>query len=102
MSNEPIVLNVHMQAVTGRERELEEQLSALVAPTLKESGCISYLLHRDPEIPGQFMFYEKFESQDALDSHVKSEHFQRFVRFRESGPDPVATVIVTKWMPIAE
>lgn len=102
MPSQPIVLHVVMEAIAGRERELEEQLTALVAPTRKESGCLSYFLHRDPQLPGKFMFYEKFASQEALDLHINSSYFQKFVRLRETRPDPVATVIVTKWQPIAE
>ena len=70
MTETAVVLNVHMQAVSGRERDLENQLRALLEPTRKEPGCLVYELHCDPENPGKFMFYEKFKSQAALDLHV--------------------------------
>jgi quinol monooxygenase YgiN len=97
MSNESIVLNVHMQAVPGRERELESELRALLVPTRKELGCLSYELHRDRENPHKFMFYEKFDSQAALDAHIHSPHFQKFLAYRATGSDPVAAAEVTRW-----
>jgi quinol monooxygenase YgiN len=101
MSEAPIVLNVHMQAAAGRERDLEIQLRELVEPTRKEQGCLVYELHIDPENLGKFMFYEKFRNQTALDTHVASPHFKRFLAYREAHGDPVATTVVTRWHPLA-
>lgn len=97
MSDGHIVLNVHMEAATGREEDLARELRALVAPTRQEPGCLAYELHFDPESPGRFMFYEKFADQAALDAHVGSAHFQNWKRYREAGTDPVAVTQVTRW-----
>ncbi|MGA7919872.1 MAG: putative quinol monooxygenase [Candidatus Acidiferrales bacterium] len=96
MSDSDIILNVHMDAVPGREQDLARELQALVVPTRKEPGCLAYDLHRDPENPGKLMFYEKFKSQAALDEHVNAPYFQKFLDYRAKS-DPVATVTVTKW-----
>jgi quinol monooxygenase YgiN len=100
MTDTPIVLNVHMQALAGRERELETQLRALIEPTRKEPGCLVYELHSDPENPGKFMFYEKFRSQTALDEHVSSPHFKKFLEYRSTHGDPIESTVVTKWISI--
>lgn len=97
MSDGHIVLNVHMQAAPGREEDLARELQALVAPTRQERGCLAYELHRDPEAPGRFMFYEKFVDQAALDAHIGSPHFNKWKQYREAGPDPVAITQVTRW-----
>jgi quinol monooxygenase YgiN len=96
VSESNIILNVQMEAVPGREEDLERELRSLVAPTRKEPGCLAYELHRDPENPGKFMFYEKFKSQAALDEHVNTSYFKNFLDYRSKG-DPVAAVTVTKW-----
>jgi len=97
MDDEHIVLNVHLEAVVGREQDLERELRALLAPTRSELGCLAYELHRDPEHPGRFMFYEKFKSQAALDEHVNSPYFKKFLKYRETKGDPVAITTVTRW-----
>lgn len=97
MNEVPIVLNVHMQAVAGREGDLETQLRSLLEPTRKEPGCLVYELHKDADNAGKFMFYEKFKSQSALDLHIDSPHFKKFLAYRQTGLDPVATTVVTRW-----
>lgn len=97
MNDSAIVLAVHMEAAAGREQELENELRALLGPTRGEPGCLAYELHRDPERPGRFMFYEKFRNQAALDAHLDSPHFRKFVDYRSTGEDPVAAVNVTTW-----
>jgi quinol monooxygenase YgiN len=93
-----IVLNVHLQAAPGQEEVLKQQLIALIAPSRAEPGCVSYELHGDPENPGKFMFQECFRGQAALDEHLATPHFQQFVAFRAaSSPDPVASVVATRW-----
>jgi quinol monooxygenase YgiN len=102
MDNEVVVLNVHIEAVSGREEELAAQLRALVAPTRSEPGCLTYELHRDPQNSKKFMFYEKFRTQAALDEHLASPYFKKFVAYREaSQPDPVASIVITTWRAIA-
>jgi quinol monooxygenase YgiN len=90
-----------MEAVPGREKELESALRALLQPTRLEPGCLVYELHGDPEHPGKFMFYERFKSQAALDEHVNSPHFKQFSAYRTANEDPVAVANVTRWRAIA-
>ena len=98
--SDAMVLNVHIQAVPGMGAELLKHLSALLEPSRKEPGCLSYLLHSDPEDQDKLMFYEAFRDQAALDLHLAEPHFQAFVRWRESQrPDPMAAVTVTRWNP---
>jgi quinol monooxygenase YgiN len=85
-----------MEAVAGREQDLERELRALLAPTRSEPGCLTYELHRDPENPAKFMFFEKFKNQAALDEHVNAPYFKNFLNYRAKS-DPVATTMVTRW-----
>ena len=97
MDDTHIVLNVHMEAVAGREHDLERELRALIEPTRKEPGCLAYELHRNTEHPGKFMFYEKFKNQAALDVHVNSAYFKKFRDYCATKGDPSAVTTVTKW-----
>jgi quinol monooxygenase YgiN len=97
MSNEHIILNVHLQAAAGREEEAATQLRKLLAPTRKEPGCVNYLLHRDPEDPTKFMFYEGFKSQAALEAHTKTPHFQEWVAYQAAHDGLIEKATVTYW-----
>lgn len=51
----------------------------IVAETRKESGCISYHLYKnciDQET--EFIFYEEYKDQAALDFHNNSQHLASF------------------------
>jgi quinol monooxygenase YgiN len=101
MNNDNVILNVHIEAASGQEEKLAEQLRALVAPTRAEAGCLAYELHRDPKNPAKFMFYERFRSQAALDEHLASPHFKAFAAYRTAeSPDPVESIAITTWRAI--
>lgn len=63
----------------------------LVAETRKEEGCIEYGLFRDVNIKNEFTFIEQWASSEALQSHMKSKHFQeimpKLAEFREKDMD---------------
>ncbi len=65
-----------------KEEKVETVLSfyeELVLKTRDEVGCLSYELTHDLKNPGHFIFLEKWEDEDALIKHTKSEHFKRLV-----------------------
>ena len=51
----------------------------LVSKTQKEVGCISYNLFRDVNDNSILTMIEEWESKEALDDHMKTEHFTRIV-----------------------
>jgi len=52
-----------------------ENAKKLVEETRKEEGCISYQLLQDINNEQVFIFNEEWASAEALDKHMKSEHF---------------------------
>jgi len=56
------------------------ELLGLIAPTRNEEGCIEYRLHRDNRDPAVFIFYETWESEACLATHMESAHFMSYVR----------------------
>ena len=56
----------------------KELAAAMVEKTGKESGCRFYRLFQDVSHPGDFLFYEEYEDQSALDIHTKSEYLKKF------------------------
>ncbi|HMO19827.1 MAG TPA: putative quinol monooxygenase [Candidatus Melainabacteria bacterium] len=66
-----------LKAKPGLEEKVRQELEVMVKETEKEPGCINYDLHRHMEEPGTFLFHENWESKEALDRHMKTEHFLR-------------------------
>ena len=48
-------------------------------PTVRaEQGCLRYDLHRSFDVLGQYLFYEEWESRDALNAHAVSPHMRAY------------------------
>ena len=62
------------QARPGKETALREALLGLVAPTLRERGCLGYTYHVAADSPGKFLSYETWATQADFDVHMKSSH----------------------------
>jgi quinol monooxygenase YgiN len=49
-------------------------LAALIEPTRKENGCITYELLQNKNDPTDFTFVEEWTSKATLDQHLATEH----------------------------
>lgn len=65
----PLVLIAELEAAPGKAAELGARLQALVAPTLREDGCLGYVLHRSRD-DDVFLLYETWRSRHDLDLHL--------------------------------
>ena len=50
----------------------------LMAETRKEKGCVVYVMSGDFEDAGCIRLFEEWESQEAIDAHVKAPHMAKF------------------------
>lgn len=51
----------------------------MVEPTQQEEGCIQYEMYRDEEAPSTLVAVEKWETRDAFDRHLLTDHFKKIV-----------------------
>ncbi len=66
-------------AQEDKVKEIIEICKELVELTRKEEGCIRYELYQDINDSTILTFVEEWESKEALDKHMKTEHFTRIV-----------------------
>lgn len=59
--------------------EASEVFKTAMAETHKEAGNIAYNFSKDLSNPGVFHFFEKWESQEVLDAHLKTPHMAAFM-----------------------
>jgi quinol monooxygenase YgiN len=84
MAQTPLTVMAELKARPGKEDEARQLLLTLLEPTRREQGCIQYDLHEVVGAPGHFLFYENWQSREALDAHLKSPHFMSaFARIPE-------------------
>lgn len=73
-----------MTAKQSKIVETKALLQSLVAPTLKEEGCIQYDLHQEKPEEQVFFFYENWESREALEKHLANDHLADFKKKAQS------------------
>jgi len=73
-----VTLIVLLRAREGQELLLEAELRALVGPTRKEAGCITYDLFRSAEAPSAYLLHEVWESREHHTEHTRTAHFLRW------------------------
>ena len=78
---------VILRAREGQETLLEAELRALVGPSRKEEGCLTFDLHRSVDTPGAFLLHEVWGSRDAHTDHMHTPHFLRW----NAGKDALIT-----------
>ncbi len=63
----------------GKVDDAIAQLTPLVEATHQEEGCLSYVLHRDVNDPSTLVFVERWESQEALTTHMQQPHMLKLL-----------------------
>jgi len=69
-------------------KELVEETHA------NDAGCLAYGLFRDKADPLHLTVLEEWETQDALDAHIASPHFQRLFPSFEAAASQPGTICV--------
>ncbi len=70
-----ITKSVTFIAKEGDEVKMKELLSAMVAPSKAEEGCLFYEIFQYENEPRRFMAVETWENEKALDGHKSSAHY---------------------------
>jgi quinol monooxygenase YgiN len=73
-----VTLIVKLRAKEGQESLLRAELRALIGPTRREHGCLTYDLHDSAEAPGTFLLHEVWSSREHHRRHTKTPHFLRW------------------------
>jgi quinol monooxygenase YgiN len=72
--NKPFTMLVFIQVKEGSEEKFEAAFAKAIAGTRKEKGNLAYQLNRDPQKPGAYVVYERWQDLAALDAHLKTPH----------------------------
>lgn len=74
------VIVARVEIAEGKENDFLAIVPALIEGTRAEAGNLIYTLYQNPFNPSEFIFYEEYIDQAAIDSHGGNAHFQDFVK----------------------
>ena len=78
LPKDAVTLIVQLRPREGQDMLLEAELRALVGPTRKEDGCLTYDLHRSAEGPTAYLLHEIWATREAHTKHTNTPHFLRW------------------------
>ncbi|WP_297431488.1 putative quinol monooxygenase [Sulfurimonas sp.] len=78
-----ITKSVTFIAKEGHEEKMKELLSAMVAPSKAERGCLFYEIFQYENERRRFMAVETWEDEAALNGHKNSAHYAVYKSFYE-------------------
>jgi quinol monooxygenase YgiN len=78
LPKDAVTLVVILRAREGQQPLLEAELRALVGPTRREEGCLTYDLHRGSDTPDAFLLHEVWASREHHRLHTLTAHFIRW------------------------
>lgn len=97
MADTTVTVIASIKVKPGTEARAAQLLGSIVPATLQEPGCLAYDLHQSLTEPTEFMFYERWESDEALAAHAASTAPHRLA-LRDSLADLVdGRPSVTRW-----
>ncbi|WP_459502670.1 putative quinol monooxygenase [Bacillus sp. C1] len=74
-----IIIHAEFQVNPVKEAAFLEEIRPLIQGSREENGNVSYNLYKDTEKESVFTMVEIWETEEAVASHNKSEHFTSFV-----------------------
>jgi (4S)-4-hydroxy-5-phosphonooxypentane-2,3-dione isomerase len=74
------VLAVIWVTKPGHEAEAAKIFHILTTKSLKEPGCLMYIVHRHRSDPARFFIYEQYTDDAALEAHRNTPHFLEYAR----------------------
>ena len=78
LPKDAVTLVVNLRAREAQELLLEAELRALVGPTRREQGCLTYDLYRGADLPDAFLLHEVWASREHHRLHTQTPHFLRW------------------------
>ncbi|MGX1500546.1 putative quinol monooxygenase [Roseibium aggregatum] len=74
----PFAVAVRFVLHTGQSEKFAPLIRQQAAQSLTEPGCLVFEVWCDPSRADEMFLWEVYESPEAFDSHLKSDHFQQF------------------------
>ena len=98
MASQQITVTAQIKVKPGMEERLKQEISAVVALTQAEEGCINYDLNQSVDNPSLFMLYENWVSMEALTKHLAMPYIKALgAKENEVVAEPIEVMI---WQPV--
>lgn len=74
-----ILINLKIQIRADRREEWLDRITRYMKAVREEPGCKSFDVYESIDAPNNFSIIEGFESKEAGEAHVQTDHFKDFL-----------------------
>lgn len=71
-----LIVTAKVRLQDGKAEEFIEAVRAMRPQVMQDPGAVEYDLHRSANDPNEFLFYERYEGEEAFAYHLSTEHFK--------------------------
>lgn len=71
-----MIVIARLKIKSGKETEFEKIVTDVLSKVEKEEGTLRYSLNKSATDPSDYVFYEKYADQDAVNFHMKTPYFK--------------------------
>ncbi len=71
-----LIITAKVRLQSGTSEEFLDAYRWMRPLVMKDPGAVQYSLHRSAEDPDEFIFYERYESEEAFAYHLSTDHFK--------------------------
>ena len=82
-TNQTVFVSAKVLAKPGFTEKVRAACLALVEPSRRDRGCISYELFQSASEPELFLFFEEWETMEDIENHLDEPHSLEFDRATE-------------------
>jgi quinol monooxygenase YgiN len=75
-----IVIAAKMIGKPERKADILRLVAMVAKPSRAEAGCIAYNFYEKQPPASEFLFFEEWADQAAVDAHLKTPYFQEFMK----------------------
>jgi len=71
-----VIITAKVRLQPGTSERFLEAVRVMQPQVMNDPGAIQYSLHRSADDPDTFIFYERYESEEAFAYHLSTGHFK--------------------------
>jgi quinol monooxygenase YgiN len=71
-----VIITAKVRLQPGTSERFLEAVRLMQPQVMKDPGAIQYSLHRSADDPDAFVFYERYDSEEAFAYHLSTGHFR--------------------------
>ena len=83
-----VITIMHLKAAPDKRMNIMKTIHKMIGPTNAQPGCLHCELFGSTQNDDQLLLLEKWDSQESLEQHIKSDEFRNVMAAMDSACEP--------------